>query len=302
MLSLATWFFAIAAFAQPSPEKVRQCQWLVKVYNRCGAHMHFSREENRVYFNSTGKSALCDDGKDLPFEERLDAPDVSSMLWQSYPAGKTKWPNSELDNSPGGIRLDDFNKAVYGASKKEVMDNLVHVNFLGQEVPFSKLNGAAAALTRVNDELMALYRAKSDPPLTAFLKTYIEGTCRRADSCRLSDNTFLWRVVAGTNRLSNHSFGAAIDIQPHKGPEYWLWDVNDLIRDGKAEYRPGSDKKNPRNVINFIPSGPHFIPDKLVEVFERHGFIWGGKWYRYDLMHFEFRPEFFPGRKFPCKL
>lgn len=33
------------------------------------------------------------------------------------------------------------------------------------------------------------------------------------------------------------------------------------------------------------------IPRKLVEIFQRHGFIWGGAWYHYDTMHFEFRPE-----------
>ena len=26
-------------------------------------------------------------------------------------------------------------------------------------------------------------------------------------------------------------------------------------------------------------------------IFERHGFIWGGKWHHYDTMHFEYRPE-----------
>jgi hypothetical protein len=30
-----------------------------------------------------------------------------------------------------------------------------------------------------------------------------------------------------------------------------------------------------------------------VEIFERHGFIWGGKWGHFDTMHFEYRPEFF---------
>jgi hypothetical protein len=28
-----------------------------------------------------------------------------------------------------------------------------------------------------------------------------------------------------------------------------------------------------------------------VRVFEKHGFIWGGAWYHYDTMHFEYRPE-----------
>jgi hypothetical protein len=34
-----------------------------------------------------------------------------------------------------------------------------------------------------------------------------------------------------------------------------------------------------------------------VEIFERHGFIWGGKWFHYDTMHFEYRPEMLPAQK-----
>ena len=33
------------------------------------------------------------------------------------------------------------------------------------------------------------------------------------------------------------------------------------------------------------------IPGAIAEVFERHGFVWGAKWYHYDTMHFEYRPE-----------
>ena len=33
------------------------------------------------------------------------------------------------------------------------------------------------------------------------------------------------------------------------------------------------------------------IPGAIGEIFERHGFIWGGKWYHYDSFHFEYRPE-----------
>jgi len=30
---------------------------------------------------------------------------------------------------------------------------------------------------------------------------------------------------------------------------------------------------------------------EVIQAFERHGFIWGGRWYHYDTMHFEYRPE-----------
>jgi peptidoglycan LD-endopeptidase CwlK len=35
---------------------------------------------------------------------------------------------------------------------------------------------------------------------------------------------------------------------------------------------------------------------EIVAIFEKHGFIWGGKWYHYDTMHFEYRPELMPAR------
>ena len=33
------------------------------------------------------------------------------------------------------------------------------------------------------------------------------------------------------------------------------------------------------------------IPQVVVAAFEAEGFIWGGRWYHYDTMHFEYRPE-----------
>ena len=76
--------------------------------------------------------------------------------------------------------------------------------------------------------------------------------------------TFNWRNIAGTNRLSTHAFGTSIDINTNYS-NYWQWDGN------------------------F--SWKNKIPMEIVEIFEKHGFIWGGKWYHYDTMHFEYRPE-----------
>jgi hypothetical protein len=88
-----------------------------------------------------------------------------------------------------------------------------------------------------------------------------------------SAGAFNWRTIAGTRRLSVHSFGAAVDIST-KHANYWRWDGH---RAGDAiAYR-------------------NEIPMEIVAIFEKHCFIWGGRWYHYDTMHFEYRPELLPG-------
>ena len=32
-------------------------------------------------------------------------------------------------------------------------------------------------------------------------------------------------------------------------------------------------------------------PRAVIEIFESHGFVWGGKWPHFDNIHFEYRPE-----------
>lgn len=84
-----------------------------------------------------------------------------------------------------------------------------------------------------------------------------------------SAGVFNWRKVAGQANLSVHSFGAAIDLNT-KHADYWLWSGG----------KPGN-----------VPTYKNRFPMKIVTAFERHGFIWGGRWYHYDTMHFEYRPE-----------
>ncbi len=77
--------------------------------------------------------------------------------------------------------------------------------------------------------------------------------------------TFNWRSIQGTQRLSGHSFAISIDINTRYS-DYWQWAGK------KYQYH-------------------NQIPPQIIEIFEKQGFIWGGKWYHYDTMHFEYRPE-----------
>jgi D-alanyl-D-alanine carboxypeptidase len=79
-----------------------------------------------------------------------------------------------------------------------------------------------------------------------------------------SAGTFNCRTVKDTGARSMHAWGAAIDLNI-RFSDYWLWNP-------KSPYR-------------------NRIPTEIVEIFEKHGFIWGGKWGHFDTMHFEYRPE-----------
>ena len=86
-----------------------------------------------------------------------------------------------------------------------------------------------------------------------------------------SSGTFNWRQVRGAKRMSAHSYGIAFDIGV-KYSTYWLWK------------NPGASETTKIKYYNNFPM-------ELVKIFEKHGFIWGGAWYHYDTMHFEYRPE-----------
>ena len=191
-----------------------------------------------------------DDGPAKSLEEALDHPSLEDMLAQPYPLGSvTEEPAPGFN--PGRRRVTAFFKAVYGHDAQEVRANLTPVRFLSTAVLFNSKNGAAKALEAVGADLEKLlavhpeYRARLLP---------ISGA-------------FAWRAIAGTQRLSMHSFGAAIDLSA-KTNAYWRW------------YK-GTDPFSLRTAF----------PADIIAAFERHGFIWGGKWAHFDIMHFEYRPE-----------
>ncbi len=149
-------------------------------------------------------------------------------------------------------------------------NNLEPVEFFGRTLRFNRCNGAAEALRRVAADLRA------DPEACAYI-------LRLADADRAGRgrgapvfSTWLWRSIAGTNRLSTHSYGIAIDLNDPlpSGDKYWMWADR-----ARVSFPNGS--------LNLA-----WVPWSVVDCFERHGFIWGGKWHHFDTIHFEYRPEF----------
>ena len=202
-------------------------------------------------------------------DNRIVFPDGTEIV---YDDGKTKEFEEMLDTSdiedmfsmdypregvPGDLqdagrsRCEAFFKKMYGDSARAVRKNLVRVPWFGTKVQFTSVNGAADRLRDVAREI-----ERDHPELVPYMK---------------SSGTFYWRKVRGASRQSAHSYGIAIDIAV-KQSDYWKWT------------KPGASETDTVPYKNRIPLA-------LVEIFERHGFVWGGRWYHYDTMHFEYRPE-----------
>jgi hypothetical protein len=208
-----------------------------------------------------GTRMAFDDGRGAKdFETLLAAPDLEDMFYAPYPLGRTG-ATPAINNDPGRVRYQPLFAKMYGdCSKGEVARHLVDVVWLrskgGQKLKASRINGVAERLQAVSDEL---------DKLAAEMTKYLAP----------SAGTFNCRTVAGTNRISAHGHGIAIDIATTHA-DHWFWN------------RPGPDGRY---------AYKNRIPWEIVEVFEKHGFVWGGKWYHYDTMHFEYRPEIIAAAK-----
>lgn len=218
--------------------------------------------------------------------DRLDHMDVSSVMMYPYLPGPVPLPETRQNWDPGRLRVEPLFKSSFGSNEENVRGNLVPVMFLGQTIKFQRRLGAAAALGKAGQELEA--EAARDPALAKFLAPFFT---KKTD---LRFYGFYWRNVKGTTRLSSHSFGTAIDLLVDTPYQYWLWDEQKIHPEKAAQ------GENAYRDDHYIPAGAPQFNAKVVEIMERNGFVWGGKWNHYDTMHFEYRPEFFAGLEINC--
>jgi len=200
-----------------------------------------------------GTRMKVDDGRpDKSAEERIRDGSILDQLRLPYPAGAPLLPP---DDDPGRVRNRAFFTKMYGdCHAGEVAPKLVRVVWL------PKSWGHAVSFTSVNGA-----------------DRQLEAISRELDALPAEDKRFLFpiggtyacRDVADTGLTSMHAWGAAIDINTTYS-DYWLWH---------------------RGAGGGLPAYVNRIPPEIVAVFERHGFIWGGRWSHFDTMHFEYRPE-----------
>lgn len=107
------------------------------------------------------------------------------------------------------------------------------------------------------------------------------------DTASMEDNNtscFNYRVVEGSESLSKHAYGLAIDINPFYNP-YVTYE------------KDGTEKVSPVAALGYADRSVSF-PYKIDEedlccrLFKEHGFIWGGNWNSLkDYQHFQKTPK-----------
>lgn len=214
----------------------------------------------------------------LPYPRSPLQPAISNSSIASTPTTSTLSTPS-VNQDPGRIRYLPFFQKMYGATEEEVKSHLVQIDWMpgifkdteSIKILVTSVNNIDKIFIKLSDDMEKLVRSK--PEYKKYLKN--------------PGGTFSWRLIAGTTRQSSHSFGMTIDINTEFS-NYWLWDY-------KKEHGIPLDTEINENDIPLkdVPKYTNQIPWEIVEIFEKHHFIWGGKWYHYDTMHFEYRPELF---------
>ena len=194
---------------------------------------------------------VSDGTENKTFPQFLRQASIIDQFRIPYPRGPLEKPPA-VDADPGRFRNTAFFKKMYGDCQKgEALPRLASLAWL------PKAWGRTIRVTSLNDVDKHL-RAVS-----AEIDALPEKIKRAAYPIA---GTYNCRAVVDTGQPSPHGYGIAIDLNTAFS-DYWYW--------------------RPRGPISYR----NRMPEEIVTIFEKHGFIWGGKWFHFDTMHFEFRPE-----------
>lgn len=129
-------------------------------------------------------------------------------------------------------------------------------------------------LTQIQVPIYTTKKKKSTMTLTVHRKLTTEITAAFEEMAKIKfpidpkcTAGYTWRVMASNgSKLSYHSYGCVVDVNwEHNGATYTGW-----------PYKPGKDKLA--------------VTKKVVAVWKKHGFYWGGDWSAgyFDPMHFTY--------------
>ena len=228
-----------------------------------------------ISVNEKNQTLYWADGKFLPLEELANKDSYSSLLYH-YPK---EVPNPKDFTEEDILRIKEFTNPKNrseGKGSPQFLYNLIYevetrtsteANIKSHLFLGKRTNVHQFIHQKLNLVQRDIYEiAKTDSEVQTFLD--------KLDSA----DSYAWRVISDSGNRSFHSMGLAIDVLPKGWGQknlYWAW-RRDI---------------DPKNWMMLDLDRRWMPPQRVIEIFERHGFVWGGKWIIWDNMHFEYRPE-----------
>jgi len=192
-------------------------------------------------------------------EEALDNADSFDPLLYPYSLSPLRAP------TPGAgepVYSRDLLRNAFGHTEEQIRKKGVSARFLGHKVFVNAF--CLESLKAVEEDIRSV--ATVNPEVARWI-----------DEIDVA-YSFIDKTVAGSRGRSHHAWGMAIDLVPtsYRGKHvYWRW--SRVFNREDWSRIPVEERWSP--------------PQAVISAFERHGFVWGGKWYRFDTIHFEYRPE-----------
>lgn len=158
-------------------------------------------------------------------------------------------------------------------------DELRYIRVLHKNIEGDILTGELVLHESIADEVCEIFHELylADYPIERMRLVDDYDANDRASMADNNTSGFNFRVVAGTDTLSNHARGLALDINPYYNP-YCVPSTGYVSPPGASAYADRS-----ADFSYKIEEG-----DLLYNLFMEHGFRWGGHWNSSkDYQHFE---------------
>lgn len=214
--------------------------------------INLEKNDNEIVYiiTKSGKRIIYDDKIVKNANDKISNADLQDMMESIYPLNSIV-SLMDIGFDPGRARVYALLREVYGENKTDIQANLVNTKVGARVYQFNNKNGASNALQNTMKELnLIMEKKKSIYPFVYPMS-----------------GTFNYRNISGTNLISAHAFGIAVDLKSDKR-DYWKWTSRE---DGE------------KRLLSY--------PIEIIQCFEKNNFIWGGKWGHFDILHFEYRPE-----------
>lgn len=159
---------------------------------------------------------------------------------------------------------------------KITFDDLVYIPLLHYDFNGEIKNGEIIVNKKVGSEVGNIFKELFDIKYP-IEKIKLIDEYGADDNKSMADNNssgFNYRLIAGTNRLSKHAQGLAIDINPLYNP---------YTKNGLAIPKESQPYVNRGLKLEWMI----FKNDKIYNIFQKYGWKWGGSWTNSDYQHFE---------------